>query len=348
MPPPAPPRNPLTGALLGWYDRHRRTLPWRTRKGRRPDPYRVWLSEIMLQQTTVAAVGDYFRAFTRRWPNFAALAAAPDAEVMQAWAGLGYYARARNMLRTARLVVREHGGRLPADEAALRGLPGIGHYTAGAILSIAFDKPAAPVDGNIARVLARLHDISTPSPRLEIALRPRVADLTSGGRAGDIVQALMDLGATICTPTRPDCAACPWKTHCAAHAAGTIDRRPRKPAKKPRPERRGKVYWLENARGHVLMLRRPDRGLLGGMLTFPSSGWDSPNDTDLADKIPDGWCAVPDEVAHVFTHFRLTLSIFRRRAPKGFRAPKGHEWVAPNGLHALPSVMQKVARQVRR
>ena len=354
--------------LLDWYDRHRRQMPWRAARGTTPDPYHVWLSEVMLQQTTVATVKPYFEKFLRLFPTLAELAAAPDDDVLTAWAGLGYYSRARNLLKCARAVVAEHGGALPADEAALLALPGIGPYTAAAIAAIAFGLPTAPVDGNIERVLARVYGLTTPLPKLKQEVRPLMVQLVDGvphGRAGDFAQGLMDLGSGICTPKRPHCGVCPLRAGCVAAAEGTAETLPRRAPKKPKPERRGTIYWLENAQGAVLMVRRPERGLLGGMLAFPSTGWDAENDTTLPALLPDGWQAVCGEVVHVFTHFRLTLRVQRQRAPKGFRKPAGgggvsagmakdsgggaaggatYEWVMPHDFpnRALPSVMRKV------
>ena len=332
-------------ALLNWYDRHARALPWRVKQ---PDPYRVWLAEIMLQQTTVATVKPYFEAFLRQFPSLQKLAAAPEAQVMAAWAGLGYYSRARNLLKCARVVVAEHDGRFPSYEAALLKLPGIGPYTAAAIAAIAFDRVAAPVDGNIERVLARLFCIKTPPPALKSRVTEKMRALVPPRRPGDFVQALMDLGATVCTPKNPACEVCPWQKQCAAYKAGTAEVLPRRAPKRKKPSRVGTVYWLENARGCVLMHRRPDKGLLGGMLAFPSTGWDELNDSPLPDLVPQGWTRCAGEVRHIFTHFHLTLKVQRRAAPKGFRKPASHEWIAPKNFsdEALPSVMQKVAKLV--
>ncbi len=335
-------------ALLDWYDAHARALPWRTAKGARPDPYRVWLSEIMLQQTTVATVGPYFERFLRQFPRLTDLAAAPDEAIMAAWAGLGYYSRARNLVKCARAVLGEHGGCFPSDEAVLLKLPGIGPYTAAAISAIAFNQPAAPVDGNIERVLARLYNIKTPLPALKPVVQEKMAALVPPDRPGDFAQAMMDLGATICTPKRPNCGRCPWQKICAAHINGTAETLPRRAPKREKPSRTGIVYWLENAKGEVLMHRRPNKGLLGGMLSFPSTGWDAANDSPLPDLLTQGWTPLSGEVVHVFTHFRLTLKVQVQTVPKGFRKPVEHQWVRPRAFptEALPSVMVKVAKLV--
>jgi A/G-specific adenine glycosylase len=270
--------DPIAPALLAWYDRHARVLPWRTgpadrAMGQRPDPYRVWLSEVMLQQTTVAAVRDHFRRFTDRWPTVEALAAAEDAEIMAAWAGLGYYARARNLIACARAVAQDHQGRFPATREGLLTLPGIGPYTAAAIAAIAFDEPATVVDGNVERVMARLHDLHTPLPAAKPALSALAARHTPQDRPGDHAQAVMDLGATICTPKSPACGLCPLRGPCLARQNGTAALLPRKQPKKPQPLRHGLVYVGRRPDGAWLLETRPPRGLLGGMLGFPGSDW---------------------------------------------------------------------------
>ena len=338
--------------LLNWYDAHARRLPWRALPHQTPEPYHVWLSEIMLQQTTVTTVKPYFEKFLTLFPRLTDLAAAEDEAVMAAWAGLGYYSRARNLVKCARMVVAEHGGVFPDTEAALLTLPGIGPYTAAAIAAIAFNRPAAPVDGNIERVLARLFDMHTPLPALKAEVKEKNVGLVPQERPGDFAQAMMDLGATLCTPKRPDCLLCPWREICAGRAKGTAEVLPKRAAKKPKPERSGTVFWLENAKGEVLMARRPDKGLLGGMRVFPSSGWDAPNNSRLPEIIPpamqNGWTRLDAEIIHVFTHFRLTLNVEAQTAPKGWRKPQGFDWVHPRDFetNALPSVMMKVAKAV--
>ncbi len=344
-------------ALLRWYDVHARDLPWRilpkaAKAGVTPDPYRIWLSEIMLQQTNVTTVRPYYEKFLTLFPNVQALAAAPDTQVMAAWAGLGYYSRARNLLKCARTLVADYDGVFPNTEAALLSLPGIGPYTAAAIAAIAFNQPAAPVDGNIERVLSRLYKLQTPMPALKAHVKQANAKLVPKDRPGDFAQAMMDLGATLCTPKRPNCLLCPWREPCLARQAGIEETLPIRAQKKPKPARQGVVFWLENAKGHVLMARRPDKGLLGGMLVFPSKGWDAPNESRLPELLPadaqDQWTPLRGEVVHVFTHFKLTLSIRAQTAPKGFRAPQGFQWVAPQDFarEALPSVMTKIWKAV--
>ncbi|MBI3516154.1 MAG: A/G-specific adenine glycosylase, partial [Proteobacteria bacterium] len=259
--------------LLAWYDRHRRRLPWRALPGESVDPYVVWLSEIMLQQTTTVTVGPYFEEFLARWPTVGALAAAPLDDVLRVWAGLGYYARARNLHACAREIVARHGGRFPDTEAELRALPGIGAYTAAAVAAIAFDRPAAVMDGNIERVLTRLFANADPLPDIKPALRRRAADLTPAARPGDYAQAMMDLGATLCTPRKPACTLCPITALCAARRAGNPEDYPVKRAKPERPLRRGVAFWAMRADGAVLLRRRPPKGVLGGMLEVPSTEW---------------------------------------------------------------------------
>ena len=299
----------LAAQLLAWYDRHARVMPWRVAPqdraaGVRPDPYRVWLSEVMLQQTTVAAVRDYFHRFTARWPTVAALAAAPDADVMGEWAGLGYYARARNLLKCARVVVADHGGIFPTTCEGLLTLPGIGPYTASAIAAIAYDEPATVVDGNVERVISRLRLVETPLPAAKPELTTLAARLTPAKRPGDYAQAIMDLGATICSPRSPACGICPWVHACTARAEGVQADLPRKSPKPDKPTRHG-TLWLGHRDGAILLERRPDKGLLGGMLGFPGDGWDGQGGPAPADA---PWQDI-GEVRHTFTHFHLVLAI---------------------------------------
>ncbi|GAB5434228.1 MAG: A/G-specific adenine glycosylase [Epibacterium sp.] len=275
----------LSQDLLAWYDTHAREMPWRVgpaarASGVRPDPYRIWLSEVMLQQTTVAAVKDYFERFTRRWPRVGDLAAAEDGDVMAEWAGLGYYARARNLLKCARVVAEEFEGVFPDTYEGLIALPGIGPYTAAAISAIAFDRPETVLDGNVERVMARLHDEHEPLPAVKPVLKAHAAHLTPSARPGDYAQAVMDLGATICTPKSPACGICPWRDPCRARVEGTAPELPKKTPKKPKPTRYGFVYLARSAEGDWLLERRPDKGLLGGMLGWPGSEWnDAPTET---------------------------------------------------------------------
>jgi A/G-specific adenine glycosylase len=337
--------------LIAWYDRHARRLPWRVPPGERalgvlPDPYRVWLSEVMLQQTTVAAARPYFEAFLARWPRVEDLAAAERDEVMKAWAGLGYYARARNLKACAETVARDHGGRFPATEAALRELPGIGGYTAAAIAAIAFDEPAAVVDGNVERVIARLFAIETPLPAAKPEIRAIQARLTPAERPGDYAQAMMDLGASLCTPRKPACGLCPLVDDCAAHRMGGEEAYPRRLARSERPVRYGLAFVARRADGAVLLRRRPERGLLGGMSEVPVSRWSNlARDLDASAEAPiqAAWRRLPGGVVHVFTHFRLELGICFAAVDAGMPAPAGAWWSLPAALpgEALPSVMKK-------
>ncbi len=335
----------LSTELLDWYDTHARAMPWRVppidrKAGVRPDPYRVWLSEVMLQQTTVAAVRAYFHRFTERWPTVAALAAAEDGDVMGEWAGLGYYARARNLLKCARVVADQHGGAFPQTRAALMELPGIGPYTASAISAIAFDEASTVVDGNVERVMARLYDIHTPLPPAKPELTAKADALTPQDRPGDYAQAVMDLGATICTPKSPACGICPWQAPCAARQAGTQRELPKKEPKKPKPVRLGIAYIGRRADGAWLLERRPDKGLLGGMLGWPSSDWtDAPVP---APPIEADWQDLGGEVRHTFTHFHLRLAVQIAHLPMD-AAPDCGQFIAPENFRPsdLPTLMRK-------
>nr|WP_121061598.1 A/G-specific adenine glycosylase [Chachezhania antarctica] len=332
--------------MLGWYDIHARELPWRVSPedraaGVMPDPYRVWLSEIMLQQTTVAAVKDYFHRFTSRWPTVQALAAAEDGDVMGEWAGLGYYARARNLLKCARVVTTEHDGLFPSDRARLLKLPGIGPYTAAAIGAIAFDRPETVVDGNIERVMARLHDVQTPLPAAKPELTALAEAHTPAARPGDYAQSLMDLGATICTPRGPVCALCPLNSGCLAHANGTAAELPRKTPKAPKPTRHGTAYLARRADGAWLLERRPDRGLLGGMLGWPGTDW-AEAAPEPAPPANADWQPIAGEVRHTFTHFHLILRIEVARLDGSEPVTRG-EYLPPDTFRPsdLPTVMRK-------
>jgi A/G-specific adenine glycosylase len=333
--------------LLRWYDRHRRVLPWRARKGERTDPYRVWLSEIMLQQTTVKAVAPYYARFLARFPSVADLAAAPLEDVLKLWAGLGYYARARNLHACAKAVTERHGGQFPGTEDGLRELPGIGAYTAAAIAAIAFDKRASPVDGNIERVMARLFAVEEELPAAKPRIRALAGELTPQRRAGDFAQAMMDLGATICTPKNPACVLCPWIESCAARARGDQENFPRKAEKKTGARRRGAAFVVVRTDGFILTRTRPEKGLLGGMTEVPTTEWTRDFDEVAAlDGAPlqAKWRRVPGVVTHTFTHFPLELTIYSARVPSRTRAPHGMRWTALAGLagEALPNVMRKV------
>jgi len=319
-------------ALLCWYAVDKRRLPWRAEGGARPDPYRVWLSEIMLQQTTVATVRPYFERFTTRWPTVAALAAAEEGEVMAAWAGLGYYARARNLLACARLVAAEHGGRFPDDEASLRSLPGIGVYSAAAIAAIAFGRRAVPVDGNVERVLSRLYAVKEPLPAARSKIRALADAMIPDPGAGDFAQAMMDLGSAICTPRSPDCGRCPLRAWCAAFAEGDPEGYPIKAPKAARPHRTGTAYWLEHD-GKVLLVRRPARGLLGGMLGLPE-----------IEPAAIAWQEA-GAVDHVFTHFALTMRLLCAEIEGQPEGRHGETWspVDRLGDAGLPTLFAKLA-----
>lgn len=336
--------QPQASKLLKWYDAHARAMPWRVppadkQAGVRPDPYRVWLSEIMLQQTTVAAVKDYFLKFTATWPRVEALAGAEDADVMAAWAGLGYYARARNLLKCARVVTTEHGGQFPQTLEALQSLPGIGPYTSAAIASIAFDRQATVVDGNVERVMSRLYAIETPLPTSKPELTALATALTPNARQGDYNQAVMDLGATICSPKTPACGICPWRAPCKARALDIAAGLPKKLPKKVKPTRYGIAYVARRSDGAWLLETRPETGLLGGMLGWPGSTWDdAPQPNPPLDA---EWQDVGVEVRHTFTHFHLKLRVMASWAETepvlGRFVP--HAQFSPA---SLPTVMRKV------
>jgi A/G-specific adenine glycosylase len=334
--------------LLAWYDRHARVMPWRTgpadrAAGVRPDPYRVWLSEVMLQQTTVAAVRAYFRRFTDRWPDVQALAGAGDADVMAEWAGLGYYARARNLLACARAVVSQHGGQFPHTCDGLRTLPGVGPYTAAAIAAIAFDEPATVVDGNVERVMARLYAVESPLPAAKPELNRLAASLTPPLRPGDHAQAVMDLGATICTPRRPACALCPWAGDCLARQQGIQNDLPRKVAKAAKPTRHGRVWIARRDDGAWLLERRPTKGLLGGMLGWPGTAWDIRGGAAIAEPpVVADWQTANGTVRHTFTHFDLHLDVEIAHAGTDAHPLRGHFLAPPDfGPGDLPTVMRK-------
>jgi A/G-specific adenine glycosylase len=348
-----PEEGPDPAALLAWYDRHRRMLPWRAKPGETPDPYRVWLSEIMLQQTTVRAVAPYYARFLARFPTVQELAAAPLDDVLKAWAGLGYYARARNLHACARAVVERHGCRFPDTEEVLLTLPGIGAYTAAAIAAIAFDRRASPVDGNIERVIARLYAVDQPLPQAKPAIRRLAEGLTPALRAGDFAQALMDLGATICTPKQPACILCPWTRACAARRQGDPALFPLKTPKAEGRLRRGAAFVALRADGFVLVRTRPTQGLLGGMTEVPTSPWthDFTAKDALAEApdiaLPGGsirWRRLAGIVSHTFTHFPLELLVYMAHVPADTAAPDGARWVARDCIdgEALPNLMRKV------
>jgi A/G-specific adenine glycosylase len=334
-------------ALLAWYDRHARTLPWRALPGEAPaDPYRVWLSEVMLQQTTVAAVIPYFEKFTVRWPTVGALAAADDGEVMAAWAGLGYYARARNLLACARRVAAT-GGEFPDSEAELRKLPGLGDYTAAAVAAIAFGRRAVVVDANVERVTARLFAIGEPLPGGRGAIRVAADSITPDARAGDFAQAMMDLGASVCTSRAPKCLLCPLSDFCAARVQGEPDRFPVKAAKKAKPLRKGRAFWIERG-GAVLLVSRPGKGMLGGMRALPDDGWSARGDGSGEAPLAGDWRSA-GVVQHVFTHFTLELQALVWSGEECCDPPGGQgEWwpLSRIGEAGLPTLFAKAARLV--
>ncbi|MEO3472990.1 A/G-specific adenine glycosylase [Roseomonas sp. CAU 1739] len=338
---------PSAADLLAWYDRHRRILPWRAGPGQARDPYRIWLSEVMLQQTTVAAVGPRYARFLARFPSVQALAAADWAEVAEEWAGLGYYARARNLHACAKAVAA--AGDFPDDTVGLEALPGIGRYTASAVAAIAFDAPVVPVDGNVERVAARLAAIEDPlpgaKPRLTALAAGFMADPAARARPGDFAQALFDLGATICTPRNPACALCPWQDRCTARRAGIAAELPRKSPKAARPLRHGAHFLLTDARGRILLRRRPDNGLLGGMLEVPGTPWRTgpwPEAEALAHAPAEApWRLLPGLARHGFTHFELEMVLYTAALP-GRAVPEG-EWQSADAARAaLPSVMRRL------
>jgi A/G-specific adenine glycosylase len=349
--------------LLQWYDRHRRALPWRPPAGERADPYSVWLSEIMLQQTGVKTVGPYFEKFLARWPDVDALGRASLDDVLRMWAGLGYYSRARNLHACAVAVLRDHGGAFPDTEEGLRSLPGIGPYTAAAIAAIAFDRRTMPVDGNIERVVSRLFAVEQPLPQAKPLIRELAATLLGSSRAGDeksrvgdeksragdSAQALMDLGSSICTPKKPACALCPLNEDCAARARGDQEAFPRKAPKRTGAPRRGAAFVVSRG-DHLLVRTRPEKGLLGGMTEVPTSDWlAAQHDRDALKQAPvlkglARWHRKAGAVTHVFTHFPLELVVYTANAPARTRAPEGMRWVPISMLkdEALPNVMRKV------
>lgn len=339
------PAGLVAGRLLAWYDRSRRRLPWRSDPSVLPDPYHVWLSEIMLQQTTVATVGPYFQRFLEKWPRVEDLAAAPLDDVLHAWAGLGYYARARNLHKCAKTVAADHSGIFPDTEEGLLTLPGIGRYTAAAVASIAFGRRAVVVDGNVERVMARLFRVLEPLPDSKPALTALADKCTPDDRAGDYAQSVMDIGATVCTPRRPKCAICPIVDLCLGKDIAEA-----LPARKPKPEkptRRGVAFWIVRPDGAVLFRRRAESGLLGGMMEPPSSDWVTEGEPDARPPLPVlDVSPLTGTVRHTFTHFHLLLAVHHCRVGAETEAPAEARWVMPDrfGDLALPTVMKKIVR----
>ena len=340
----------LVRRLLSWYDRSGRDLPWRIKGRRRANPYHVWLSEIMLQQTTVRAVIPYFERFVLRWPTVHDLAGAALDDVLHGWQGLGYYGRARNLHKCARLIAADHGGRFPDREEALRTLPGIGPYTAAAIAAIAFGRSATVVDGNVERVMARFHAVTEQLPGARPRLGALAQRLTPASRAGDFAQAVMDLGATICLPRTPQCGVCPWSSACLAHARGLAGELPRRASRRKRSLRHAIGFWLERRDGAVLFERRPEEGLLGGMMALPMTPWRDgpwPLDEALAQApMAVDWHAVDGPVHYGFTHFDCEIRVLKGRAPGRRKGPDGGQWRRLDELEtlALPSLTKKVVR----
>ena len=342
--------NPLDRLLLDWYDQQARSLPWRVGPGEKaqgvlPNPYFVWLSEVMLQQTTVATVSPYFKKFLSRWPTIDSLAAAPIDDILSEWAGLGYYARARNLHKCAGVVASELGGAFPSESDALRKLPGIGEYTAAAIAAIAFDRPETVVDGNVERVMSRLFQIETPMPDAKPEIRAAARTLTPTDRPGDYAQAVMDLGATVCAPRNPACGVCPWMAACAARKAGVAAELPRKRPKPEKPTRRGVAFLALDPEGRVLLRRRLDKGLLGGMLGLPGGDWREGVRIDRSPPFEADWRDLDVEVRHTFTHFHLILRV--EGAVVSTSCATGDDaWVARAVLFdkALPTLMKKALK----
>ncbi len=353
----------LSDKLLDWYDHEGRNLPWRVKHAPnlspsdsppQANPYHVWLSEIMLQQTTVAAVIPYFHDFLSRWPDIKDLATADLDAVLHAWQGLGYYARARNLHKCARVLMERYDGQFPDTEEGLRTLPGVGDYTAAAIAAIAFQRPANVVDGNVERVIARLFAITEPMPGAKAKLKAQASSLCPEKRPGDYAQALMDLGATLCTPRNPKCILCPWSLDCAGRIQGLENQLPAKTPKPERPTRYGMVFWIIRDDGSVLLRRRAEKGLLGGMIEVPSTEWRdalpwTEDDALLQAPLRARWRLLPGVVRHSFTHFHLELSVMAGFAPK-FSPVTTALWVPPEDFekYAFPSVMKKVIKHALR
>jgi A/G-specific adenine glycosylase len=339
------PSSRIAAKLLAWYDVHRRVLPWRAQKGKRADPYHVWLSEIMLQQTTVQAVAGYYRKFLTRWPDVRALARAKEDEVLAAWAGLGYYARARNLHAAAKKVAGELGGKFPDTAEGLRALPGVGAYTSGAIAAIAYDERQAAMDANAERVIARLFAVETALPKAKAELH-RYAMALVPARAGDFAQALMDLGSAICTPKRPACGQCPLEKECLARKRGIQESLPVKAPKMVRPLKRGAAFVARDGSGAVLLMKRPDKGLLASMLEPPLGPWaeDFPSEPLRQAPFKAGWKKLPGIVRHGFTHFELEVEVWFAELSK--RPQTKGRWIAAGRMQyvALPTVMRKIVQ----
>lgn len=327
--------------LLNWYDKHQRVLPWRTLI---PNPYHTWVSEIMLQQTTVATVIPYFNRFLERWPTLKDLANASLEEVLHLWQGLGYYSRARNLHRCAQQIMERFQGNIPSSEDDLKSLPGIGDYTAAAIRSIAFQEQATVMDGNIERILARLFLVNTPLPEAKIILKKHARSLSPTDRPGDYAQALMDIGATLCTPQTPQCPLCPLQSHCKAFGRKP-ELYPKRTPKKTLPRKQALLFWIEDEKGHVWVEKRPEKGLLGGLMGFPTSSWEEKS-SDISPSLPfsGSWTPALKKVTHTFTHFHLTLSLMKVTVSLQKNLPLRGQWIAKNAFknYAFPTLMKKV------
>ncbi len=334
--------------LFNWYEAHQRVLPWRARLGEAPNPYHVFLSEIMLQQTTVPTVISYFEFFITKWPTIHDLAKASLDEILHAWQGLGYYARARNLHKCAGIIAQDYGGKFPEDEQTLLSLPGIGPYTAAAILAIAFGKSAVVVDGNVDRIISRVFAIDTPLPQSKPLIKEYAASLTPSHHGGDYAQAMMDLGSMICKPTSPLCSACPVQEFCLAHKKNLEESYPKFMPKVEKPSRYGTVFWIENHQGEVLIRRRSEKGLLGGMMEIPSSPWQNEKPGMVEQRLNEPcdaeWEEVPGVIKHTFTHFHLYLRVLRATGED----PIPGLWVHPTDFHhhAFPTLMKKVIRHI--
>jgi len=348
---------PHSDQLLAWYDLHRREMPWRSTSARLPDPYHIWLSEIMLQQTTVITVGPYFEKFIQRWPTLADFAASKLDDVLKMWAGLGYYARARNLHKCAGIVSTQFGGRFPPCQKRLLQLPGIGPYTAAAIMAIAFDRRAVVVDGNVERVIARIFAIEKPLPQSKTLLKKYAEDLTPDVRPGDYAQAIMDLGATLCKPRNPHCSICPWQSSCSARNRNIQEQLPRKTRKPQKPRRYATAFWLQRDDGKILLRQRPPTGLLGAMMEIPTSPWIGKAELESAECPAEAHVSLQTDwqqntgktVRHTFTHFHLEIEIWQARASKKMTLSKAADeprcvWVSINDLdnQALPTLMRKI------
>ena len=338
----------IAPALLGWYDQHRRSLPWRAEMGEIADPYHVWMSEIMLQQTTVATVKSYFEKFLRLWPTVMDLAASPQEDILREWAGLGYYARARNLHKCAGVIANEHSGIFPDSYDQLITLPGIGDYTAAAIASIAFGKSKAVVDGNVERVVSRLYRITEELPKAKAPIKAKTVKLTPKERAGDYAQAMMDLGSSICTPKNPKCAQCPLNSYCKAYKQGDAQTYPRKAPKKARPVRRSIAFYLI-CDDHIYLERRPEKGLLGGMLGLPHGPWveratiPTLDEAETSAPIKATWSKLNGMASHTFTHFHLEIEVYLGELKTKPNSLKG-EWHAIKTINkaGLPTVFKKM------